>query len=151
MTDIALLWNDEAFAADAALSAGALRTDEGLRTAILISLFTDARAGEDDVLPDLGGDRRGWWGDAFPASAGDETGSRLWLLFREKITPGVIARARDYVRKALAWLIEDGIARSIEVSVEAQDQHRLAIGIVLTRPDGPARERHDFVWEASAP
>lgn len=150
MSDLALVWNPEEFAADIALDAGALRIDDGLRTAILISLFTDARAEADDELPDDGAERRGWWGDAFPAVAGDETGSRLWLLFRAKITTATINRARDYARAALAWIVEDGIAASVDVTVEAQDRQRLAIGVVLTRPTGPARERYDFVWEASA-
>lgn len=150
MTDIALLWDADSFTADLALRDGALATDDGMRTAILISLFTDARAEADDELPDSGGDRRGWWGDAFPPVAGDETGSRLWLLFRSKITPATINRARDYARTALAWIVEDGIAAAVDVTVEAQERHRLAIGVVLTRPTGPARDRYDFVWEASA-
>jgi len=150
MTDLALLWDADLLAADLALQDGAIRIDDGMHTAILISLFTDARADGDDELPDAGGDRRGWWGDAFPVVAGDETGSRLWLLFRSKITPATINRARDYARAALAWIVEDGIAASVDVTVEAQERHRLAIGVVLTRPTGPARERYDFVWEASA-
>lgn len=150
MTDLALLWNADDLAADIALEAGAIRTDEGLRTAIIISLFTDARAEADDILPQEGSDRRGWWGDAFPAVTGDETGSRLWLLSREKITTATLNRARDYARKALAWIVADGIAAAVDVTVEAQEQERLAIGVVLTRPTGPARERYDFVWEASA-
>lgn len=64
MTDIALAWDNALFAADLAIEGGRLVTDDGLRTAILISLFTDARANDDDPLPEPGADRRGWWGDA---------------------------------------------------------------------------------------
>lgn len=150
MTDLALVWNPEQFTADLAIEGGALRLDDGLRTAILISLFTDARAGADDILPQDGADRRGWWGDAYALSTDDETGSRLWLLAREKITIRTVNRARDYAREALAWIVEDGIAAAVDVIVEAQAPDRLAIGVILTRPSGPARERYDFVWEASA-
>lgn len=76
MTDIALHWDAVLNCADIALKNGALDTDDGLRTAILISLFTDARALDDDVLP-APEDRRGWWGDAIPEIEGDIIGSRL--------------------------------------------------------------------------
>jgi phage gp46-like protein len=150
MTDIALAWDSDAFAADLLLSAGALATDDGLRTAVIISLFSDARARDDDPLPQPGADKRGWWGDALAEVEGDRIGSRLWLLHREKITPSVLTRARDYARDALAWLIEDGIAKSIEVTAEAIRPATLGLGIVITRPEGPARQRFDFVWEATA-
>lgn len=152
MTDAALVWNADAWHGDLALSAGAVVIDAGLRTAILISLFTDARAPDAAPLPEDSADRRGWWGDDFPASAprrGD-TGSLLWLLARSKITQATLNRAREYVISSLQWLITDGIASRISVEVEAQDQQRLAIRVEIDRPDGPAREFYDYVWEASA-
>lgn len=149
MTDLALRWDTDLWGADLALDGAALATDDGLRTAIIISLFTDARARDDDPLP-AEGDRRGWWGDALPQVAGDAIGSRLWLLAREKKLPSVVQRARDYAAEALAWLIADGIVRTVEVEAEAQGADRLAFGVVITRPTGPGRQRFDFVWEATA-
>ena len=104
---------------DWALKRGDLAPDDGLETAVILSLFTDRRAREDDPLPDGSADRRGWWGDAYPpaeARAGQEhIGSRLWLLEREKDTQDVVNRARDYAEEALQWLVDDGIAEHIEV------------------------------------
>ncbi|RHW17212.1 hypothetical protein D1610_11730 [Sphingomonas gilva] len=148
MTDIALIWDAEPGAADVALEGGRLVTDDGLRTAILISLFSDARAQDDDPLPQPGADRRGWWGDAF-GTEGDATGSRLWLLSREKITAATVARAREYAREALAWLTADGVCSAYAIEAEAQAPDILAIGVVLDRPEGPARQRYDFTWNAS--
>jgi phage gp46-like protein len=153
MTDVALLWDPKTFSADIAIQSGALLTDDGLRTAILISLFTDARARDDDVLPEPGADRRGWWGNAFgdaDATPGDQIGSRLWLLRREKITASTIQRAHEYTVEALDWLIQAQVCSAIAVEVEAQGGDRLAIRIVADRPDGPARLHFDHVWEASA-
>ena len=62
MTDIALSWDNAAWRADIGLARGDLATDDGLRTAVLISLFTDAPARDDDPLP-APGYRGGWWGD----------------------------------------------------------------------------------------
>lgn len=149
MTDIALRWSNELFGADFALEGAQIATDDGLRTAILISLFTDRRAREDDRLPDETGDRRGWWGDAYSAQLDDRIGSRLWLLSREKRLQSVLVRARDYAREALAWLIEDGVVRTVDVTAEVYRNDGIAIGVEISRPTGPGRQRFDFVWEAS--
>ena len=90
--------------------------DAGLETAVMMSLFTDRRAGTDDLLPDNSGDKRGWWGDALNAD-GDADGSKLWLTFRGKITNNTITQIREYAREALQWLIDDNVAERIEVDV----------------------------------
>lgn len=149
MTDIALLWSNDSFGGDIAVEGGRLVTDDGLRTAILISLFTDARARADDPLPDEGADRRGWWGNAHSPVTGRELGSRLWLLGREKLTPPVVERARGYAAEALAWLKDDGIVSALTVEAARIGNQLLALKIVVDRPSGPARQFYDFVWEAS--
>ncbi len=149
MTDLALLWNDALFGADLALVDGQLVTDDGLRTAVIISLFTDRRAGPDDELPEDGADRRGWWGDDIAEMPGDLIGSRLWLLRRAKFTSANINRARDYAREALAWLVEDGVAASVEVEAAGIRPDTLAIGATIVRP-GSRNVRFDFTWDATA-
>lgn len=149
MTDLALRWSQEAFGADLAIVNADLATDDGLRTAFIISLFSDAPARADDALPDGGSDRRGWWGDGFPFKDGDVIGSRLWLLSREKQVPDVLVRARDYTREALAWAIEDGICAAIDVTVERFGESGFAIGVIAHRPRGQDAARFDFVWENS--
>ncbi|MFC0686391.1 phage GP46 family protein [Novosphingobium clariflavum] len=162
MTDIALAWNDETFSADLMLTAGAIASDDGMRTAILISLFTDARAPDDAELPEDGDDRRGWWGDQFAADAGPQAGtsndpnrigSLLWLLRRAKITNANIQLARQSAEAALAWLKRDGVVSAVTVEIEVQEsegvRRRLAIGVTLDRPNGPGRQRYDFTWDAS--
>ena len=154
MSDIALLF-DPIDGPDIAIDAGGLQLDEGLRTAILISLFSDARAPEGADLPHADADRRGWWGDAFPRDvdagpADGAIGSLLWLLERGKITPAEIARARDAAYSALRWIVTDRIASAIRVDVEAQERERIALSVQLDRPTGPARQRYDFVFGASA-
>ncbi|WP_072379752.1 phage GP46 family protein [Novosphingobium sp. NDB2Meth1] len=157
MIDLALEWNNDTSIADLVLSSGALQTHSGLRSAILISLFSDARADDTAILPEEGGDRGGWWGDDFggevSSAAADRDdrnaiGSRLWLLRRSKVTQQVLRDARQHVLDALGWLIRDGIASAVSVEVEVQGD-RLAIAVTLDRPTGPARERYDFTWEAS--
>ncbi|RMG50380.1 MAG: hypothetical protein D6717_13955 [Gammaproteobacteria bacterium] len=115
--DIAIL-QSETGGFDIALGDYDLKRDEGLRTAVLISLLSDRRASDDDVLPDGGEDRRGYWADAWPDVEGDRLGSRLWLLSREKQTADVLQRAETYAEEALAWLVEDGIASRVEARAQ---------------------------------
>jgi phage gp46-like protein len=144
--DVAIAFDGEKMTGDLALDAGGLATDDGLATAIVVSLFSDRRARADDQLPDgADGDRRGWWGDLAPPVEGDQLGSRLWLLAREKQLPSVVARAREYAEEALAWLVEDGIAERVEVAAEITRPGMLGLGIVIHRPQG-GREEHRFAY-----
>lgn len=153
MTDLALLWNPDLSAADLALAQGALVADDGLRTAILISLFTDARAPAGAELPERGDDRRGWWGDQFAAAGSateaDAIGSTLWLLRRAKHLPGVVEQARQAAEAALGWLLRDGVASSVTVQAETLNSSTLALAVELDRPAGPGRQRYDYTWNAS--
>lgn len=150
MSDLALLWRG--WDADCALAAADLAREDDLETAVILSLMLDARARDDDALPDsltdgaarsaerATGDRRGWWADsAAPASDGDRTGSRLWLLCREKTLPEVLRRAKDYAEEALAWMIADGTARAVNVTAGMPRQGLLALHITITLPDGSTR------------
>jgi phage gp46-like protein len=128
MADILTTWNPDELYGDWLIDPPALAVGGDLETAVLLSLFTDARAADDDRLPGMKEDRRGWW--AAPM------GSRLWLLAREVATNEVRLRAQDYCRDALQWMIEDGVADQIEVTAEyaaPPDQRRLEIEVVIYR------------------
>lgn len=138
MSDIRLVWDGSG--ADCAVRLADLERDEDIETAVILSLMLDARARDDDALPDGSGDRRGWWADsAAPAADGDRTGSRLWLLSREKTLPEVLRRARDYAEEALAWLLEDGAAKNVSVHAAMPRRGLLALTVVITLPDGSPR------------
>ena len=118
-----------------------LTSDEGLETAVIISLFSDRRAKPDDPLPDPNNpDRRGWWGDlASPDVEGDQIGSRLWLLERSKTLDSVLVQAKEYAQEALQWLIEDKVAARVVAETERQNdpgEDRLALKVEIHKPDG---------------
>ena len=146
MADIRTIFIDYEKGADWLLQRPGLAGDDGLDTAVILSLFTDARAREDDDTP-APDDLRGWWGDAFAARSGDRFGSRLWLLGRRKQLPSVLAEAKGYAEEALAWLIEDGIASRVEVDAFIPRDGILGLGVAITRPDGqPVRYRFEALW-----
>lgn len=90
---------------------GDLVAENTLRTAVILSLFLDRRADDDDVLPNGSNDRRGWWADTVAPmteygiggglASGDRIGSRLWLLSREKQLAGVLDRHDTMPRRPL--------------------------------------------------
>lgn len=97
---------------------GDLRAEQGLATQVLIHLQTDRRV-EASELRD-GEDNRGWVGDSFDLAEGEQPiGSRLWLLRRRSIFPGIETVVDDYVREALQPLIEQGAVASVDVDVRA--------------------------------
>ncbi len=115
--DIALKQN-ETLEFDVLINGPDLQSDSGLRTAIILSLFTDQLVGSDEEIPDGTDNRRGWWADSFTEVAGDLIGSRLWLLNREKQIDQVLEKGRDYAQASLQWMLTDGVASQIEVETE---------------------------------
>ena len=115
--------------------------DYGLTTLVLVSLYTDVRAFDDDEIPDGTTNRRGWWGDSISDTEDDTIGSRLWLLARSAATNENLNLARDYMTEALEWMIEDGIVAEIDVETErlfhaSDGSYTLGARISLLRASG---------------
>lgn len=130
------------------LATYALALDDTLRTAIVLSLFSDARAGDDDPVP-AGAPRRGWVGDEFmpptvATAAGDPWGSRLWLVSAGKRTDDLLDRARWAAEDALAWLMRDGVAERVVVTSQWVGAV-LAVRPAIYAPERPA-PIYDVLW-----
>ena len=111
--DLALTYNPTLQAFDLALDGTDLATEQTLASAVLASLFCDRLAQAYEVAS--GEDRRGWWADAY-AAIPHLTGSRLWLLERNKRLPGIVKRCEQYCQEALAWLVTDGLCTTVVVT-----------------------------------
>lgn len=146
MADIATRFDGDVLAGDFAVSDGALTVDSGLTTAIVTSLFTDARGRPED-LPPGESEPRGWWGDTLADIQGDRWGSRLWTLRREKQTQETRLRAREMAQEALAWLIEDEIAGAVEVEAEWLRRGILGLRITVVLTTGAAET---YTFDVSA-
>ena len=94
---------------------GDLTMTRGLETAILMSLFVDARASSSE-MPDAMR-RRGWFGNKLNGYDNDEMGSKLWLLSQSRRTQNTLNLAKTYCVNCLAWLLTDKIADKIDVDV----------------------------------
>lgn len=142
MADIAKTFDGDLLAGDLALAGGGLAEDAGLRTAVINSLFSDARASEEEAAHAGVADRRGWWGDLLAAVPGDRFGSTLWTLTREKQTQATLNRARTIADAALAWLVEDALAVSVSVETSYPRRGVLGIDVTIQLRSGSVAEMH---------
>ena len=140
MTDIALIWNNAVTGADIAVQNGDIGLDQGLRTAVIVSLFTDRPALPGDKIP-AGLSRRVWWGFAY---LGFVFGSRLWLLKRTVITQAVLNLMQDYAIEALQWLVDDRVAGSIAVVATQTGVNSVNLNITINRQGGS--NQFDLLW-----
>jgi phage gp46-like protein len=128
----------------------AIALEPTLQTAIILSLFTDRRAGADDVLPAGATDRRGWVGEAFVGD-GKAWGSHLWLLYVGKSTADVLERARFAAQEALAWMVDAGVASRVVVTAEwvaGTNGERMAIRPQIYQ-GADAAPVYDVLWGVS--
>ncbi|MFE8872788.1 phage GP46 family protein [Acetobacter persici] len=159
--DIAIIWNNEQARGDWSVQNGDLALDNPLRTAIMVSLFSDRVAPDtlsslDQAVgmaaaPDAAGsnhnDRRGWWGDAF---AQEPIGSRLWQLQRA-IKAGQTSTLREaeaICTEALQWLMDDGVAAAVSVTATwaSTKTPTLRFSVTVTEPGSNAAQQFYYSW-----
>lgn len=118
----------------------AITEDAIIETAVIVSLFTDRQANDEDIIPDGSNNKRGWWGDSLANVKGDKIGSRLWLLEREKQIEGgkldIRPRAKFYAEEALEHFIEDGVANSINITSSYPRPEWLGLVIKFEKANG---------------
>lgn len=109
---------------------------DGLEEAVLMSLFTNKRASEDD-LPAGVSDRQGWWGDLYLDPAEASMGSLLWTLSQSRLTQETVEQARQYIHDSLRWMETDEVTEAVLVEV-SRDGDRLLYSVDIPRSQDPA-------------
>lgn len=127
MSDLALTWHNGE--GDLVLGTESLLLDDTLTNAIIISLFTDLRVDNE----------RGWWGDSY--HDGTPMGSKLWTLSRAKQLHEILDDAQLYASQALQWLVDDGVAKSVQVIATNPQMSVLLLEILVVLPDGRTEQR----------
>lgn len=159
--DIAVTWDPIQGRGDWSVANGDLALGNALLSAVMVSLFTDrvapAQPSADDDAVGLGTpgsqlpNRRGWWGDTY---VGRPIGSRLWQL-RRTVKAGPTAQtavpqeAEDLCIEALRWLVDDGIAASVNVAASWATATALSIRVTIAQPNAgtPQSFRFQYVWD----
>lgn len=142
MTDISL--NENSGYMDIAWAEnGDLETKDSLDTAILMSIFDEARADESEVaIPQL---RRGWVGNE--TTEPFEQGSKQWLFEQERITGSTLIDLRDVIKSALNWMLEENIADNIIVDKPFLKLGVVCVNIRFTRGDSQPESRFYELWD----
>ncbi len=130
-----------------------LKADKHLATAVVICLFTNKRAYDDDVLPYSHEDRQGWWADSIDVKREEyerELGSRLWLIQRTKFDDNLRLFVEEEAKAALSVLIEQGAVAKIEVkAVSRYSDYRIDLYIECYSQDGVLiyDQKFQIYWE----
>lgn len=127
---------------------GDLAADNGLETAVLISLFSDLYV-EPANLPESIEDPRGWWADSISDPPEDRIGSRLWIFERAKVTNEAAIGMRAAILEALAWLIDDGIAQTVNCVTTIIPNTRIDFEVEIFKPSGEDIP-FKFAWDGQA-
>lgn len=116
MTDLKSVSLDATRGIDRVINDTGYVDDDTLQTAVMLSLFTDARSDESDDLED-GADPRGVWSDSVIGTF-RPTGSKRWLLRRSKQNNETLLKLIDYDTEALQWMIDSNLVSDIKISAK---------------------------------
>jgi phage gp46-like protein len=119
---------------------GDFETVDGFETAILVSLFTDARAPK-SLVPNAER-RRGWAGSL---SLDSFEGSILWVYEQSRLTQDTMNAIESAAYEALYWMVRDKIAKNIQVSVEKKSRG-VEIFITITANNNTVH-RYGVLWQ----
>lgn len=134
---------------DLCLDGGNLATDDGLATAVQISIFCDARIDAAEAQAQGIDDRRGYWADVFSQSG--PWGSSLWAARRAGVSSETARIVEERARDALQWLVQAGAAARITttgIAVTGRDSPYIALTVSVRRPPEIAA-RYGALWEAT--
>jgi len=140
--DLALLRDASGFY-DLGISGSDFTDVDGLQTAVDVSLLTDARADASDVPDPF--NRRGYIGDILTSSEGRSLGATLWIYSQSRLTTEDLNSIRIDAQNALLWIIQDGVARSVSVSVERTGIREVKANIDIVTNEGK-EERYTVLW-----
>jgi phage gp46-like protein len=128
---------------------GDLATSTGLESPLVVSLFSDRRAYEDEVPDPMR--RRGWLHANLVGQSEDENfGSGIWLYEQARLSSDTVLGVEMEVRQALDWMIEERLISGSEVRVTPIPGRRLLlIAITLILVDGNVVEQAWVVADAT--
>jgi phage gp46-like protein len=82
------------------------------------------------VRMSIGTDKGKWWADP-------SFGSELWLLKQDGKVDGQTAGTLErMIRESLRWLVDDGLAVSVECAAERNGKNRIDYQVTVNRPNG---------------
>ena len=135
MSDLALYRREDGcYDLDFNGAVGDLLTTNTLENAVVISIGTYARERKLGKVANLKPVIGGWWGDAL--SEKGSLGGYLYEAFPGKLTEVTARSVENLVNESLAWMVEDGVAKSVGCKAKAADEETMNVTVTIERPDG---------------
>ncbi|EDL52606.1 phage protein [Vibrio mediterranei AK1] len=111
-----------------------INSKDGLTHAVLQSVYNYAESTQNDRARMASNERGGTWSKELI----EIVGSRDWTLKRAKLTDETLSLAKRFYEEALAWLINEGHAKAVEVSVWREKPNQMGRNVMITLADGSA-------------
>ena len=108
-----------------------ISSKEGMTHAVLQSVYNYAESTQNDRARMASNERGGTWSKELI----EVVGSRDWTLERAKLTDETLSLAKRFYETALAWLIRDGHAKTVDVSVWREKPNQMGRSVVITLAD----------------
>ena len=144
MSDLALYRrSDGNFDLDFDESKGDLLTSESLENAVVMSIGTYARERKLGNVANLKPCFGGWWGDALDVKG--TLGGYLYEAFSGKLDDSTARDVENLVAESLQWLIDDGVAKTVDCKAAVVDREYISLSVTITKPDGS--QENPFVYE----
>lgn len=135
MSDLALYRREDGcYDLDFDGAVGDLLTTNTLENAVVISIGTYARERKLGKVANLKPVIGGWWGDAL--SEKGSLGGYLYEAFPGKLTEVTARSVENLVNESLAWMVEDGVAKSVGCKAKVADEETMNVTVTIERPDG---------------
>lgn len=117
---------------------------ESLEVSVIISIGSDAREKVIGTLS-LTPLNDGWWGDA----VGDDfqLGGYVYRALQGKLAPATLVDLKQYVKDALKWMVDDGVASDVDVDVSIDEQVAVVL-VTIAKPSAePENYRFELPWK----
>lgn len=109
---------------------------EGMAHAVRQSIYNYAESTQNDRARMESNQRGGSWSNELI----EIVGSRDWTLKRAKLTDETLRLAKRFYREALTWLVEQGHAKAVEVTVWREKPNQMGRNVMITLADGSTFE-----------
>lgn len=129
---------------DIVIEDGDFANEDGFDTNIWVSLFSDARANESQVI--VPENRRGWLGNLVSEVPERQLGGYLWLAEQRRLNQSTLNEITDYIRKSLEWMIVDEICLKIEVTGNIIPRTGIEATVTITAKDGVTSDHYIELW-----
>lgn len=123
-----LLMIEQGDGGELTFTGGDIASDNGIYTSVYLSLFSG-----------------GCWANLFSSDV--DTDRAFATALFTTITPNALRTIESEAKLALEWLIEDGVAQSVEVEAISPQHNRINITITVNEPEGGS-QTFGLIWDS---